>query len=183
MSTSSAVAIRVPTAGDVDAIMSLELRNRDDLERSGPPRPAPAWEADGLRQRALTRVAEIGEGRRYSWLILVDGQIAGDISLHHVDRSATLSAGVGYMVDGAQRGRGVATAALKLVVAEAFTVMGLHRLQGDAQPSNLASRRVLLGAGFREVGLFERYLWVDGSWRDHVVYELVAADFTPVLTG
>ena len=40
------------------------------------------------------------------------------------------------------------------------------------RPENVASRRVLDKLGFREEGLHLRYLNVDDSWRDHLVYAL-----------
>ncbi len=92
------------------------------------------------------------------------------------------SANVGYMVDTAVRGRGVATAALRLVVAHAFDQLRLHRLDAGAMPSNVASQRVLEKAGFARVGVNRRFLFVAGSWQDHVLYELVGPDFVPPIS-
>ena len=78
----------------------------------------------------------------------MDGVVAGDISLHSIHRGAVQTANVGYMVDAAFRGRGVATAALRLVVAHSFGELRLHRLDAGAMPSNLGSQRVLEKAGF-----------------------------------
>ena len=177
--SSDDIAIRRPGPDDIGAIVELELRNRADLERTGPPRGELAWQPENLRKRVSAMVEEVMAGRRHSWVITVDDVIAGDIGLHHVDLGAGLSAGFGYMVDSAYRGRGVATRAVRLLTEEAFGRLGLHRLEAGARPDNVGSCRALEKAGFRRVGVLERLLWVDGAWRDHVLYELVAPDFVP----
>ena len=53
------------------------------------------------------------------------------------------------------------------MVDHCFGRVGLHRLEATVRPENLASLRVLAKLGFREEGLFRRYLDVDGAWRDH----------------
>ena len=48
--------------------------------------------------------------------------------------------------------------------------------RGDRAPENVASRRVLEKLGFREEGLFRRYLDVDGAWRDHLLFALTVEE-------
>jgi [ribosomal protein S5]-alanine N-acetyltransferase len=43
----------------------------------------------------------------------------------------------------------------------------LHRIEATVRPENVASLRVLSKLGFRDEGLLQRYLEVDGAWRDH----------------
>ncbi|MCA1836282.1 MAG: GNAT family N-acetyltransferase, partial [Actinobacteria bacterium] len=64
-------------------------------------------------------------------------------------------------------GGGVATAAVALAVDHAFGPVGLHRVEATVRPENVASLRVLAKLGFRDEGLLQRYLEVDGAWRDH----------------
>jgi ribosomal-protein-alanine N-acetyltransferase len=40
------------------------------------------------------------------------------------------------------------------------------------RPENAPSLRVLAKLGFREEGLFRRYLDVDGAWRDHLCFAM-----------
>jgi len=47
---------------------------------------------------------------------------------------------------------------------------GLHRVQANIIPSNLASLRLAERAGFRREGLAERYLNIAGEWQDHLMY-------------
>ena len=44
------------------------------------------------------------------------------------------------------------------------------------RPENIASLRVLAKLGFRQEGLFRRYLDVDGEWRDHLCFAMTAEE-------
>jgi ribosomal-protein-alanine N-acetyltransferase len=79
-------------------------------------------------------------------------------------------------VDQAVAGRGVTPTALALAVDHCFGPVGLHRVQVDVRPENVASRRVVAKLGFREEALFRRYLDIDGAWRDHIGYALTPED-------
>ncbi len=160
--------------------LAIDVRNRADIERVSPPQSEETYTDGGTGRRGSTAsLRDMAQGIRFNWTIRVDGALAGDISLHSIHRGPVQTANVGYMVDAAFRGRGVATAALRLVVAHAFGDLRLHRLDAGAMPSNLGSQRVLEKAGFTRVGVMRRYLFVGNAWQDHVLYELVGPDFVP----
>ncbi len=48
--------------------------------------------------------------------------------------------------------------------------MGLHRLEIAIRPENAASRRIAEKLGFVEEGMRRSYLYIDGGWRDHVIF-------------
>jgi [ribosomal protein S5]-alanine N-acetyltransferase len=79
-------------------------------------------------------------------------------------------------VDQRVAGRGVMPTALALVVDHCFRAVGLHRIEVNIRPENVASRRVVEKLGFREEGVRERFLHISGAWRDHLTYALVAED-------
>lgn len=110
------------------------------------------------------------------FVITVDGQFAGQVTVGNVVRGALCSAWIGYWVASGLAGGGVATAAVALVVDHSFAAAGLHRLEATVRPENAASLRVLAKLGFRQEGLFQRYLEVDGDWRDHLCFALTVED-------
>ncbi len=68
--------------------------------------------------------------------------------------------------------------ALQAVLAEAFSPrIHLHRLQAGVRPENRRSLAVLARLGFRQIGLAQRYLFIDGDWRDHLLFELLHHGF------
>lgn len=126
-----------------------------------------AWPGHCWALRSMAR-----RGLALPFAILVDGRFSGQLSISNVVRGALLSAWIGYWVASDVTGRGVATAAVALGVDHCFGPVGLHRLEATVRPENLASRRVLEKLGFRQEGLFARYLSVAGAWRDHLGYAL-----------
>ena len=102
-----------------------------------------------------------------------DGRLIGAIGL----RPAGPRGGqVGYWVAAAERGRGVATRALRLLTRWAFDDLGLERVEVLVQPENAASRRVPEKAGFRRERYLPRHLDVNGGRRDAVMFSLCATD-------
>ena len=57
-----------------------------------------------------------------------------------------------------------------------FGVAKLHRVEIDIRPENTASLRVVEKLGFRYEGLKERYIHINGAWRDHYVFALTSEE-------
>ncbi|HEY0637392.1 MAG TPA: GNAT family protein [Pseudonocardiaceae bacterium] len=125
------------------------------------------WPAQSAALRSAAR-----RGHALPFAILLNGVFCGQVTVGNLVRSALCSAWVGYWVSSEATGGGVATAATALCVDHCFGPVGLHRVEATVRPENVASRRVLDKLGFREEGLHLRYLNVDDSWRDHLVYAL-----------
>jgi ribosomal-protein-alanine N-acetyltransferase len=113
--------------------------------------------------------SEARRGRMLPYVIELDGQLAGQLTIGNVTHGALRSAWIGYWVASEVTGGGVATAALALGLDHCFGPVGLHRVEATVRPENAASRAVLAKVGFREEGLLRRYLEVDGAWRDHLL--------------
>jgi L-amino acid N-acyltransferase YncA len=54
---------------------------------------------------------------------------------------------------------------------ESAETAGLHKLTSRVFPENAASRALLKGLGFEEIGLHRRHGQLDGRWRDCVLVE------------
>jgi ribosomal-protein-alanine N-acetyltransferase len=125
-------------------------------------------------RRAVARRARLGTSLPFA--IRVDGRFAGQVTVDNIVRGAMRSGHLGYWIDRAAAGRGMATLAVALACDHAFGPGGLHRLQADIRPENERSRRLVRRLGFREEGLLRRYLDIDGDWRDHLSFALLAED-------
>jgi ribosomal-protein-alanine N-acetyltransferase len=119
---------------------------------------------------------EARRGRILPYVIELDGQFAGQLTIGNVTHGALRSAWIGYWVHSEVTGRGVATVALALGLDHCFGPVMLHRVEATVRPENAASRAVLAKAGFREEGLLRRYLDVDGAWRDHLLVALTVEE-------
>ena len=70
----------------------------------------------------------------------------------------------------AARGRGAGRMAM-LALIDAARAAGFWKLVSRVFIENAASRALLRGVGFREVGVYERHARLDGVWRDVVIVE------------
>lgn len=120
--------------------------------------------------------AEARQGRMLPYVIEVDGQFSGQLTIGNVTHGALRSAWIGYWVASSMTGGGVATAALALGLDHCFGRVTLHRVEATVRPENVASRAVLAHCGMREEGLLRRYLDVDGAWRDHLLVAITAEE-------
>ncbi|MBC3762835.1 GNAT family N-acetyltransferase [Quadrisphaera sp. RL12-1S] len=111
----------------------------------------------------------------------VDGPLIAEVGLFTLG-DGVRSGEVGYWCHPDARGRGVTTAAVRLVVRHALAPtatggLGLERVVVRVASRNAASRRVAEKAGFREVGVdraAERLR--DGTLDDFVRYDLLAGE-------
>jgi L-amino acid N-acyltransferase YncA len=69
-----------------------------------------------------------------------------------------------------ERGRGAGRAAMEALLAAAAAA-GFWKLVSRVFVENEASRSMLRGLGFREVGVYQRHARLDGAWRDVVIVE------------
>jgi [ribosomal protein S5]-alanine N-acetyltransferase len=124
--------------------------------------------------RSLRRQAR--EGSALPFAITYEGRFCGQLTVGNVVRGAFNSAYVGYWVDEAVAGHGVMPTALALVVDHCFGPARLHRIEANIRPENVASKRVVEKLGFRDEGLHQRYLAIDGAYRDHIGYAITVED-------
>ena len=67
--------------------------------------------------------------------------------------------------------------AIESLMPFVFDTIALHRLEAACLPSNVASEGLLRKLGFRQEGYARAYLRIDGSWRDHLLFALLASDY------
>lgn len=70
--------------------------------------------------------------------------------------------------------KGIMTEALSVIIPIAFDELNLHRLEANIMPSNQASIRVVEKLGFYQEGYSKEYLFINGSWRDHIHMVLIS---------
>ena len=138
--------------------------------------PEAAFERELVRAE---RDRAAGTGER--WVAeLADGRIAGIFALSQIFRGPFLSCYAGWRVAPDSLGRGFATegvvALLDLAFAPEPAGLGLHRVQANVVPTNVASLRVAEKAGFRREGTALRYLEIDGRWEDHIMFAKTAEE-------
>ena len=103
--------------------------------------------------------------------------LVGVVDFSEIVRGCFQSAYMGYFAFQPHAGRGLMRQGLAQVVQYAFETMGLHRLEANIQPGNIASIALVRGLGFNKEGYSKRYLKISGEWTDHERWAILAEDW------
>ncbi len=172
------VTLRPPYRRDHGEWAQLRQESRAFLEPWEPRWPADDLDYPAWRQRLRRYNAEAAAGTGFAFLIFQSEQmtLVGGISLGNIRHGVAQTAQIGYWMGERYAGRGLMQAAMKLAMSHAFDTLRLHRLEAACIPDNVRSIRVLENAGFRREGLMRAYLRINGVWRDHLLYALIAEE-------
>lgn len=141
----------------------------------------PAWTE---LQQAEQKIADIQRQRReldiLIWAIADASTdvLIGSSALFAIDLTQG-RAEIGYSLHPDWQGRGLASEALRLILAYAFNERGLRRIEADIDPRNRPSRRLVEKLGFLQEGLFRERWNVNGEICDSAMYGLLSRDFKP----
>ena len=104
------------------------------------------------------------------------GKLVG--SIHLMGVSAQHRKGeIGFALSRAYWNKGLATEALKRVLAYSFETIGLNRLEGLCAVENHAARRVLEEVGMVREDLLRECLFQKGAFRDFELYAILKRDY------
>ncbi len=170
--------IRALTKDDGAALAAAYRRNREHLAPWDPDRPESFYTDEAQEAEVARSVAAAEEGKSFAFPFWYGEQVVGRVMLTNIVRGPLQSGTVGYWVDHEHLGKGLAGAGVEHVVVAA-TAMGLHRLEAGTMLHNTASQSVLRRCGFREYGIAERFLYIGGEWRDHVLFQRILHDDPP----
>jgi ribosomal-protein-alanine N-acetyltransferase len=168
------------------------LRRRDEADWARIRSRSPGW----FRQWDSTRPPESSEpGMNFAQLVATfagrarRGQMlpwaveytppggkpvfAGQVTVSGITRGSACWAQVGYWIDPQWAGRGIIPTAVAMASDYCFQELSLHRIEIAIRPENANSLAVVRKLGARYEGRRERYMHVDGAWRDHDVFVLV----------
>lgn len=171
----SDLSIHPVTEADAAEILAFEQENRSFFRAMVPDRGDPYFSLDYLREMLREAVQDQAAGRHYLYLVRNPrGEVVGRVNLYDVRQGNLKRAELGYRIGERWNGRGYATRAVNLALAEAFGRCGLHRVQAVTSPENIGSQMVLIRNGFRFVGRSTAYLQVGERWVDGLHYEILA---------
>ncbi|HEX7637571.1 MAG TPA: GNAT family protein [Burkholderiaceae bacterium] len=171
LATTPDLRLRPPRGEDAAVLLAFESRNRAWFEAAVNARPPSYYSEAGVHTAIEEAAAARAADRGYQFLVWEDDRLVGRVNLHDVRRGAHDCAELGYRVDRAENGRGIASRAVALCLVEAFGPIGLWRVEAVARVDNLGSLRVLERNGFARFGLSRRSFRLGGRWHDRVHFE------------
>ena len=112
-------------------------------------------------------------------VIEVDGSPAGTASWERVNRRSRIASVGGLALDGAFRGRGLGTDAVRALQRHLLEEVGFHRIQMEIYGFNERALRHAERAGWIREGVRRKAYWRNDEWVDGVLFGLVAEDLEP----
>lgn len=174
------VTVRRARASDATLISSW--RGMEELRRFQPFVPLPP----AILRRRLNREGAASldneSGYRITWIVEVDGNAAGWVSLFNIDwvhRTATLSFNVAPW---AQR-KGVGSRGVAQVLDRALGPGRLRRVEADCDVDNEASQRLLERLGFQREGRLRALVAMPQGRRDFYLYSVLSEEWPPSSPG
>ncbi|HEX6958012.1 MAG TPA: GNAT family protein [Ferrovibrio sp.] len=142
--------------------------------------PGPALTPELVTRFIAARLAEAENPSGRDWVFAVE-----ETSMRRAIGMVRLSiaspehrqGNIGFSLDGAIRGRGYASEAMRALLDYGFQVLELHRITALADVENARSHAVLEKLGFRREGRLMQNFFVRGQWRDCDLFALLRAEW------
>ncbi len=170
------VVLRPPRLDDFGQWAALRAESRDFLQPWEPTWPPDDLTAVAWRRRLRSYWRELREGTALP-LLVFDRQtqgLLGGLTLSNIRRGNAQAGTLGYWIGARHARQGYMTEAVRLLLDHAFGSLGLHRVEAACLPENEPSRRLLEKCGFWREGYARGYLNINGEWRDHLLYAILA---------
>ena len=160
------IELRPPTLED----QPLQLRWLAEPEstRFWSPRSG-NWTEENAKER-YERFAKSEDS--VNWAIAFEGETVGFTGIFDIDWVRRDGESGLFIGRHDLYGRGIATEAVRLRTDFAWRALRLHRVHNWIALQNRGSRRANEKAGYRRIGLFERYGYRSGQWMDDWMGEI-----------
>lgn len=165
--------LRLHHHSDADPLQ--RIYRQDDVARYLLDEP---WSEHEAERRVSERVRQVGLDRGGESLALViehDDVVIGDVLLWLTNVEHRI-AEIGWVMDPAYGGKGLATEAVQAVLALGFEHYGLHRVAAQMDARNTASARLAERAGMQREAHLRQDWWSKDEWTDTLIYGALACD-------
>ncbi len=157
-----------------DDLTMLELLSNDPAATG--PHEWHGWRDPGMWRRGWADTGLLGDSGGVL-MVDCDGDRAGTVSWRRTQTGPTCycwSIGIGLAPE--YRGRGVGSAAQRLLVRYLFAHTQVNRVQAETEITNIAEQRSLEKAGFTREGVLRGAMYRNGRWHDDVIYGVLRAE-------
>ena len=171
------IDLRLTTPDEAEIYLNYQLSNKDFLEVYEPLREDKFYTMEGQKEELKARYQQYLNGSSISFGIFYKEVLVGKIRISNIVFGSFKGANIGYALHRDYLNRGLMSEAVDMVLDYAFHTMGLHRIEASTLTDNLASQRVLGNNGFKQLGLNEKYLLINGEWRDHFTFYITKESY------
>jgi RimJ/RimL family protein N-acetyltransferase len=157
----------------------LDILRRFDTDPSTRgPYLASGFRSPQVRRRRWEEDGWLGDDSALLAVALPDGTLVGIVSWRTI-KTGGPEAGcleIGALLFPEHRGKGLGTAAQRLLAEYLFATTLVNRLQAITDVENLAEQKALERAGFRREGIMRGLAFDRGRWHDGVLYARLRND-------
>ena len=151
-------------------LLDYYTKNKVHLEKFEPSRENSFYTYEVQKDILIESYKQFMNGTSFDLGIFKDNKLIGKVKISNVVNGVFKNGIIGYSIDKEYEGKGFMKEAVKLVLKYAKEELDLHRIEASILVDNDKSRGVLIACGFKEVGLNEKYLFINGAWRDHLTF-------------
>ncbi|QSO49915.1 GNAT family N-acetyltransferase [Alicyclobacillus mengziensis] len=172
------IEIKLLEPRDADAMFALTEGSRTYL-RQWLPWVDATQTVDDSKAFIQSTLQQFAANNGFQAGILYRGELAGVIGFHGVSWT-NRSTSIGYWLGERFQGQGIMTCVCRAMVNIAFEEYGLNRVEIRAAVENHKSRAIPERLGFQQEGVCRQAEWLYDYFVDHVVYGMLAADWSLV---
>lgn len=136
-------------------------------------RGAPVFKAPGESDALIKQWSDAFEnqqGIRWGLVLKENNALIGTAGFTKLN-AMNFRAEIGYELHPGHWNHGLMTEALKAITTWGISELGLHTIEANIAPENVASKRVLEKLGFLREALFRENYYYEGWW-DSAIYTL-----------
>ncbi|WP_238905134.1 GNAT family protein [Clostridium sp. YIM B02506] len=174
----SNIEVKNLTPDNAQEMLDYYIRNFNHLKEFEPQKDRSFYTYEVQYSILMESYKQLIDGTGIDLGIFKDNKIIGKIRISNIVYGVFRNAFIGYSIDENEQGKGYMKEAVKLVLKYAFSELELHRIEATAMIENTKSQRVLRSCGFKELGISEKYLFINGEWKDHVVFYNVNSEYS-----
>lgn len=164
------VELRILSPENADEILQYYIRNKEHLRKFEPARDDSFYSLEVQRKSLIEIYKQFLNGTSANFGIYKSNNLIGKLQISNIVMGVFRNAFVGYSIDEMEQGKGYMKEAMQLAIKYCFKDLELHRIEASTLTDNLRSQAVLRACGFKEVGVSEKYLFINGRWRDHTIF-------------
>lgn len=169
------IELKLLTPENTKELVDYYIKNKEHLRAYEPARDESFYTIEVQRKDLVENYIGFLNGISINLGIFKNNRLIGKIRVSNIVMGVFRNAFVGYSIDKDEQGNGYMKEALKLVLDYAFEYLELHRIEATTLVNNIKSQAVLLSCGFKEIGISEKYLFINGEWRDHKIFYKINA--------
>lgn len=164
------IQLKVLTPEYSEELLNYYIRNKDYLSIYEPTRDRSFYILEEQRSILAENYTQYLNGESVNMGIFKDDILIGKIQLSNIVQGILKNGVLGYSIDENNQGNGYMKESVDLMISYAFDTMNLHRVEASTLKDNIKSQNVLDRCGFQKLGTNEKYLYINGTWQDHVTF-------------